>query len=204
MLLSYCAKYHYDIDSYRAFSFASLCPLLSWFSLFKLKLNLWAESSKCFCMNLFKKLSGSCAYRICGSLVSCVCMRSHSFSLLKKILCIYLSASGLSCRMQGLLVAAFELLVATCGIQFPDQGSNRGRLHWELRVLATGLPGKAQRSLFSWSTLLFSCIPKSHINAFSLIGDHSDCFNANLFLCMWITATCIANSCACIHIFKLY
>ena len=29
-----------------------------------------------------------------------------------------------------------------CGISFPDQGSNPGPLHWELRVLPTGPPGK--------------------------------------------------------------
>ena len=32
--------------------------------------------------------------------------------------------------------------VVACGIQLPDQGSNLGPLHWELRVLATGPPGK--------------------------------------------------------------
>ena len=36
-----------------------------------------------------------------------------------------------------------RVLVVACGIQFPDQGSNRGLLHWEHRVLATGLPGKS-------------------------------------------------------------
>ena len=32
----------------------------------------------------------------------------------------------------------------TCGILFPDQGSNPGPLHWEHGVLATGPPGKSQ------------------------------------------------------------
>ena len=36
-----------------------------------------------------------------------------------------------------------ELLVAACGIQFPDQRLNPGRLHWELRVSATGPPRKS-------------------------------------------------------------
>ena len=36
------------------------------------------------------------------------------------------------------LAAAGELLNVACGIQFPDQGSNPGPLHWECRVLATG------------------------------------------------------------------
>ena len=30
-----------------------------------------------------------------------------------------------------------------CGIQFPDQGSDPGPLHWEHRVLATRPPGKS-------------------------------------------------------------
>ena len=34
-------------------------------------------------------------------------------------------------------------LVAAWGIQFPDQGSNPGHLHWEHRLLATGPPGKS-------------------------------------------------------------
>ena len=35
-----------------------------------------------------------------------------------------------------------ELLVAACGIWFPDQGSNPGPLHWEHGVLASGQSGK--------------------------------------------------------------
>ena len=49
-----------------------------------------------------------------------------------------------SCRV--LSVAACKLLVAACGIQFPDQGLNWGPLHWESGVLVTGLPGKFQGS----------------------------------------------------------
>ena len=41
------------------------------------------------------------------------------------------------------LVASCELLVEACVIYFPDQGSNLGLLHWEHRVLGTGLPGKS-------------------------------------------------------------
>ena len=36
-----------------------------------------------------------------------------------------------------------SLLVAVCVIQFPNQGSNLGSLHWEHGVLATGPPGKS-------------------------------------------------------------
>ena len=41
---------------------------------------------------------------------------------------IYLVALGLSCT------AACELLVAACGIYFPDQESNLGPLLWELNL----------------------------------------------------------------------
>ena len=45
----------------------------------------------------------------------------------------------------GSLVVAFELLVVhACGIQFPDQVSNPGPLHWEHGVLSTVPPGKSQ------------------------------------------------------------
>ena len=56
------------------------------------------------------------------------------------LLFIYLAALSLSCTMWncwplswnvGSLVVAYELLVATCGIWFPDQGSNPGILHWD-------------------------------------------------------------------------
>ena len=36
-----------------------------------------------------------------------------------------------------------QVLIAACGIQFPDQGANLGPLHWELGVLVTGPPGKS-------------------------------------------------------------
>ena len=56
---------------------------------------------------------------------------------------IYLAEPGLSCSMRALLVAACRLLVASCGIQFPDQGLNPDPLHWELTVLTTGPLGKS-------------------------------------------------------------
>ena len=36
------------------------------------------------------------------------------------------------------------VLVATFRIRFPDQGLNPCPLHWEVRVLATGPPGKSR------------------------------------------------------------
>ena len=40
-------------------------------------------------------------------------------------------------------MAACELLVAACGIKFPDQGWNLDPLHLECRVLAAGPSGKS-------------------------------------------------------------
>ena len=37
-----------------------------------------------------------------------------------------------------IFVEACELLVAACGIWFPDQGWNAGSLHWKCGILATG------------------------------------------------------------------
>ena len=52
-------------------------------------------------------------------------------------------AGSFGCGMRDLLVAACRHLVAACGIQFPDQGSKPGPLHWECGVLAPGPPGKS-------------------------------------------------------------
>ena len=35
------------------------------------------------------------------------------------------------------LVVAFRIFVAACGIEFPDEGSNPGAPHWEQRVLVS-------------------------------------------------------------------
>ena len=48
-----------------------------------------------------------------------------------------------------LFVWLCQVLVAARGIQSPDQGSNLGSLHWELRVLATGPPRKSLNSFLS-------------------------------------------------------
>ena len=48
----------------------------------------------------------------------------------------------LGCARSYLRHADSQLWCA-CGIQFPDQGSNPGSLHWEHGVLPTGPPGKS-------------------------------------------------------------
>ena len=53
---------------------------------------------------------------------------------------LYLAVPSLSCGVQ-------DLSVATCGIQFPDPGSNPGPLHWERGVLATGPLGKPKTKI---------------------------------------------------------
>ena len=49
----------------------------------------------------------------------------------------------------GSLVAAYELLVLACRIQFPDRGLNPSSLHWERGVLATGPPGKSNPQIIN-------------------------------------------------------
>ena len=71
---------------------------------------------------------------------------------------IYLAAVGFSCgtwdiwfllRHARSLVAACELLVVACGIQFPDQRWNLGSLLWEWGVPATGPPCVLNSSVMS-------------------------------------------------------
>ena len=45
--------------------------------------------------------------------------------------------------LHWVFVAACRVFIAACRIQFPDQGSNPGPLHWERGVLTTGPPGKS-------------------------------------------------------------
>ena len=69
----------------------------------------------------------------------------------KTFICIYLSEcaesqlqhTGSSLWHAGSLLVACKLLAAAYGIQFSNQGSNSGPLHWEYGVLATGPPGKS-------------------------------------------------------------
>ena len=49
----------------------------------------------------------------------------------------YLNFIYLFIRLHQVLVAACKLLVAACGIWFPDQELNPGPLHWERGVLAS-------------------------------------------------------------------
>ena len=72
-----------------------------------------------------------------------------------KYIFIYLAVPGLICSMQDLylwhansLVAPCDLLAVACGIYFPNQGLNLGPIHWELKVLSTGLPEVLQHLFF--------------------------------------------------------
>ena len=63
----------------------------------------------------------------------------------------YLAMLGLSCGtldLKSLLWHAgsqlsMQMLIAACGIQLPELGSNPGPWHWEHLVLAPGPPGKS-------------------------------------------------------------
>ena len=106
--------------------------------------------------------SVSCRADLVMNLLS-FCLSEKDNLPLKK--CIYLTVPGLSRNMQGLLLAAWELLVTAHGIQFLDQGSNLGPLHQERRVLATGPPGK---SLMFHLWRQFCQMPFSWLTAFYL------------------------------------
>ena len=67
---------------------------------------------------------------------SCWHLYARAFSQLKK----YISLFGCT----GSHFQHVGSSVAVCGIQFPDQRSTLGPLHWECRVLTTGPPGKSQ------------------------------------------------------------
>ena len=56
--------------------------------------------------------------------------------------------------LHWVLVAACKFLVVACGIQFPDQESNLGFLHWKPRALATGPPRKSTYNSFIISNYL--------------------------------------------------
>ena len=62
---------------------------------------------------------------------------------------------GVTCHVPGdnfflkcIYLLGNLVLVAACGIYFPDQESNSGPLHWELRVLAPEPPGKSLQVTF--------------------------------------------------------
>ena len=46
------------------------------------------------------------------------------------------------------LIVACKLIVAACGIKFPDQGLNSGPLYWKQGVCTTGPVGKSPVKLF--------------------------------------------------------
>ena len=57
----------------------------------------------------------------------------------------------------------WDLSIAACGIQFPDQGSNSAHLHWGLRVLSYGPPGKSCGSPFLIATGMSFLLPSSRL-----------------------------------------
>ena len=53
---------------------------------------------------------------------------------------------GKRIALKALFICLFDwllVLVVSCGIYFPDQGSDQGPLHGDCGVLATGPPGKS-------------------------------------------------------------
>ena len=61
------------------------------------------------------------------------------------------STGFFSNALKTFIYLAVPGLSAACGIEFPDKGSNLGRLHWERGVLATGPPEKCQECVLESS-----------------------------------------------------
>ena len=55
---------------------------------------------------------------------------------------------NLQIALKKIFIWPCQILVAACGILFPDQGWNLGPLVWEYGVLATGPPGKSPQVAF--------------------------------------------------------
>ena len=131
-----------------------------------------------------------------------------SFSFLFIWLCWVLLAAHriFQLRHLGSLVVACELLVVTCGIQFPDQGSNPGPLHWECIVLATGHQGSPCKVLIYFPTskvyspmsVLLLDLGSTSQQGFLLNPSH---FTASI-LCNELTSLlCTQNSTNCVPSF---
>ena len=62
----------------------------------------------------------------------------------------YLAGPDLSCgSISAICCSTWDLLVAACGMSFPDWRLNAGSLHWECGVSAPGPPGKSLHTLHS-------------------------------------------------------
>ena len=116
---------------------------------------LWERRSQCFgrtYLSFFPRWSQ------CSLLIN-LFISLFFWYVFKKIFIYLFGCTESQLRQVGSLVAARQLLSCsmqlpqlwhvnsqlrhTCGIQFPDQGSNLGPLHWECRVLSTVPPGKS-------------------------------------------------------------
>ena len=54
-------------------------------------------------------------------------------------------------HLKHLFIWLCQVVVAACGIEFPDKGSDVDPLPWELGVLATGPPEKCQECILESS-----------------------------------------------------
>ena len=99
-------------------------------------------------------------------------MKTNYLFLLKDVYFIYLFGCTRS-QLQhegSFLVGSCKLFVEACKIQFPDQVSNLGPLHWEHGVLATGPPGKSQDQIYiSYK----SCCIMSQIKFFFFMTEYT-------------------------------
>lgn len=112
----------------------------------------------------------------------------HSF--FKKILIwlAWISAVAHLCYLLqhvGSLGAACDLLVAACGMSFPDWRLNAGSLHWECGVSAPGPPGKSLHTLRSIHSVVFlACY-----NSFQKLTPYW-----HILGCLWLLKVSVSSS----------
>ena len=73
------------------------------------------------------------------------CSWGAKFFIFSNVIYLFIWLHGIFAWHTRSLVAACGLLVLAYGIEFPDQWSNLGPLHWECRVLVTGWPQKSPK-----------------------------------------------------------
>lgn len=66
--------------------------------------------------------------------------------------------STYSKMFKNLCLYLFGCIVAAWRTQFPDQGQNPSRLHWELGILALGQPGKPHSLIFLFIDSFACCL----------------------------------------------
>ena len=98
----------------------------------------------------------------------------------------YLAGPDLSCgSISAICCSTWDLLVAACGMSFPDWRLNAGSLHWECGVSAPGPPGKSLHTLHSIHSVVFlACY-----NSFQKLTPYW-----HILGCLWLLKVSVSSS----------